>query len=190
MIHLYPSMNYMFKSITFLSETKYTWIVSIIYLSTLYDRSEFKIPVTIYSTECYIISNIPSMIVLISIPIRHNYRDIFIIFRYLNHFQGFMKCYDIVLFKALASLAMTILIICSSPLSRSFTFGINWSITLQAYHRLCPSRIIYWSICILIKILGQQIHLANYLQHFKNELSFELQVQLFFNKDLDNSPHA
>ena len=78
MIHLYPhwhifwSMNYMFKSITFLSETKYTWIVSIIYLSTLYDRFEFKILINIYSTECYIISNIPSTFILISISIRHN----------------------------------------------------------------------------------------------------------------------
>jgi len=78
MIHLYYtdiifwSMNYKIKNIIFLSETKYTWIVPIIYLSTLYDRFKFKILVTIYSIECYFILKIPSTVILISIPIRHN----------------------------------------------------------------------------------------------------------------------
>ena len=44
---------------------KYTWIVSIIYLSTLYDIFKFKILTTIYSIECYIISNIPSTVTLL-----------------------------------------------------------------------------------------------------------------------------
>ena len=112
------------------------------------------------------------------------YRDlfIFIIFRYLKLCQGFMKCYVIVLFQSTYLITMTILIIFSSPSSRSFTFGIDWSITLLTYHRLCPSRTIYWSIYRLIKILGQQIHLANYLQHFANELSLELQVHIFLTR--------
>ena len=93
-----------------------------------------------------------------------------------------MKCYVIVLFQSTYHIIMTILIIFSSPSSRSFTFGINWSITLLVYYRLCPLRTIYWNICSLIKLLGQQIHLANYLQHFANELSLELQVHIFLTR--------
>ena len=155
------------------------------FLSTRCDRFKFKIIVVIYSTEFYIISNIPSTIILILIPILHNLsRSLHFssFFRYLNLSQDLMKCYVIVPFKALASLAMTILIIFSSPLWRSFTIGIDWSITLRAYHRLYPLRTIYLSFCSLIKILGQQIHLWNYLQHFWNELSFELQVHIFLTR--------
>ena len=120
------------------------------------------------------------------------YRDLFIssFFRYLNLCQGFMKCYVIVLFQSTCLIIMTILIICSSPSLRSFTFGTDWSITLLACHRLYPSRSLYWSICSLIKIMGQQIHLVIGLQHFANELSLELQVHIFFNEDLDNSSHT
>ena len=97
-----------------------------------------------------------------------------------------MLCHG-ALSKSLTLLAMTILIFCSSPSLRSFTFGIDWSITFLTYHGLCPSKTIYWSICSLIKIYDQQIYLTNYLQHFENELSLELQVHIF-NEDLDNSP--
>ena len=77
---------------------------------------------------------------------------------------------------------MTILLICFAYFSRSFMFKADWSIMLLGYHRLCLSRTIYWSICNLIKILGQQIHLTNYLQHFANKLSLELQVYIFLTR--------
>ena len=80
--HVFWSMNYKFKNITFLSETKYTWIVHIIwliiYLSTLCDI-KFKILVTIYSIQCYFISNIWSTNILIRFQYEMTYQDLFII---------------------------------------------------------------------------------------------------------------
>ena len=63
---------------------------------------------------------------LISIPTRHNFSGSlhFSWFsRYLNLFQGFMKCYVVILSYSTCLIIMTILIICSSPSSRNFIFG-------------------------------------------------------------------
>ena len=99
------------QNVTFLSETKYTWIVHFtwptIYLSTLYDRFELQILVTIYIIECYLILKIPSMVIWYRFQQDVTYWDLFIFhyFRYLKPFQDFMKCYVNVLFIALASLS-------------------------------------------------------------------------------------
>jgi len=70
------------QNITFLSETKYTWIMHftwpIIYLSTLYDIFEFKILVTIYIIERYFISKIPSTVIWYRFQYDITYRDLFI----------------------------------------------------------------------------------------------------------------
>ena len=92
------------QNVTFLSETKYTWIMHFtcptIYLSTLYDRFEFKILITIYIIERYLISKIPSTVIWYQFQQDITYRDLFIFhyFRYRNLFQDFMKCYVNVLF--------------------------------------------------------------------------------------------
>ena len=124
-IYLYPTdiiswfMDYQSKNVTFLSETKYTWIVHFtwptIYLFTLYDRFEFKILITIYIIERYLISKIPSTVIWYQFQQDITYRDLFIFhyFRYLNLFQDFMKCYVNVLFYSTCLIIMTILIICS-----------------------------------------------------------------------------
>ena len=107
------------QNVTFLSETKYTWIVHFtwptIYLSTLYDRFEFKILITIYIIERYLISKIPSTVIWYRFQQDITYRDLFIFhyFRYLNLFQDFMNCYVNVLFYSTCLIIMTILIICS-----------------------------------------------------------------------------
>ena len=100
------------QNVTFLSETKYTWIMHFtwptIYLSTLYDRFKFKILVTIFIFERYLISKIPSTVIWYRFQHDITYRDIFIFhyFRYLNLFQDFMKWYmSMCSFIALASLS-------------------------------------------------------------------------------------
>ena len=105
------------QNVTFLSETKYTWIVHFtwptIYLFTLYDRFEFKILITIYIIERYLISKIPSTVIWYRFQQDITYRDLFIFyyFRYLNLFQDFMKCYVNVLFYSTCLIIMIILII-------------------------------------------------------------------------------
>lgn len=106
------------QNVTFLSETKYSWIVHftwpIIYLFTLYDRFEFKILVTIYIIERYLISKIPSTVIWYRL--RHNLSrslHFSLFFKYLNLFQDFMKCYVNVLFYRTCLIIMNILIICS-----------------------------------------------------------------------------
>ena len=95
-----PRWHYIYH---FCSEIKYTWIVHFIWpiicLSTLYDRFEFKILVTICSIKRYFISKIPSTVILTRFQYNITYRDLFIFhhFRYLNFCQGFMKCYVLVL---------------------------------------------------------------------------------------------
>ena len=85
------------QNVTFLSETKYTWIVHFIwptiYLSTLYDRFKFKILVTIYIIERYLISNNTVDGYLISIPTRHNLsRSLhFSLFQVLEPFSRFYE---------------------------------------------------------------------------------------------------
>ena len=91
----------------------FTWPT--IYLFTLYDRFEFKILITIYIIERYLISKIPSTVIWYRFQQDITYRDLFIFhyFRYLNLFQDFMKCYVNVLFYSTCLIIMTILIICS-----------------------------------------------------------------------------
>ena len=76
------------QNVTFLSETKYTWIVHFtwptIYLFTLYDRFEFKILITIYIIERYLISKIPSTVIWYRFQQDITYRDLFIFL----HFSG------------------------------------------------------------------------------------------------------
>ena len=60
----------------------FTWPT--IYLFTLYDRFEFKILVTIYIIECYLISKIPSTVIWYRFQQDITYRDLFIFL----HFSG------------------------------------------------------------------------------------------------------
>ena len=96
-----------------------------IYLSTLYDRFELQILVTIYIIERYLISKIPSMVIWYRFQQDITYRDLFIFhyFRYLNLFQDFMKCYVNVLFYSTCLIIMTILIICSFLLQKIYIWN-------------------------------------------------------------------
>ena len=140
------------RNVTFLSETKYTWILHFtwptIYLSTLYDRFEFKILVTIYIIESYLISKIPSMVIWYRFQQDISYRDLFIFhyFRYLNLFPDFMKCYVNVLLYSTCLIIMTILIIWSFLLRGILYLKSIGLLRFPAYHRLCPSRTWHWTL--------------------------------------------
>ena len=84
-------------------------------LSTLYDSFEFKIIVTIYIIERYLISKIPSTVIWYWFQYDNLSRSLHssLFFRCLNLFRGFMKCYVNVLFYRTCLVIMTILIICS-----------------------------------------------------------------------------
>lgn len=181
------------QNVTFLSETKYTWIVHFtwptIYLFTLYDRFEFKILITIYIIERYLISKIPSTVIWYRFQQDITYRDLFIFhyFRYLNLFQDFMKCYVNVLFYSTCLIIMTILIICSFLLQ-----GILYleSIGLLRFRRIIDSVLqglhigafaaeLYHRVSAFIWQLICNIMQMNYPLNFK--------FTYLFNEDLDNS---
>ena len=134
----------------------FTWPT--IYLFTLYDKFEFKILIIIYIIERYLISKIPSTVIWYWF--QHDKTSFLIIFTYLNLFQGFMKCYVVVLSYSTCLIIIIILIICSSPSSRNSIFETDWSFTLLVYHILCSLTVSYWSICRWIISCGQCIFLT------------------------------
>ena len=165
----------------------FTWPT--IYLFTLYDRFEFKILITIYIIERYLISKIPSTVIWYRFQQDITYRDLFIFyyFRYLNLFQDFMKCYVNVLFYSTCLIIMTILIICSFLLQ-----GILYleAIGLLRFRRIIDSVLqglhigafaaeLYHRVSAFIWQLICNIMQLNYPLNFK--------FTYLFNEDQDNS---
>ena len=152
----------------------FTWPT--IYLFTLYDRFEFKILITIYIIERYLISNIPSTDIWYRFQQDITYWDLFIFhyFRYLNLFQDFMKCYVNVLLYS--TCLHEILYLESIGLLRfrriidSVLQGLHiGAFAAELYHRV--SAFIWQLICNIMQL--------NYPLNFK--------FTYLFNEDLDNS---
>lgn len=128
-----------------------------------------------YNIVHYIVLNISSTIILCQFRSDITCGDLitFFIFRYLNFFGSFMKCYVVGSSRAYFLLIMIILIISSYYFSRIVTFGTDWSTTLHAYSKLYPSGTLIligaFAAEIWYLILDQQMLLAFDLNYLLSE---------------------